>query len=91
MDWKYKYEQPPHNEHTSVQQGVTHVEPNLEDFNAIKQLFGFRGGVLDVHDVKYVELEPRPIDISYSLEADDRAVLKLTPNTQLTFPGFDDE
>lgn len=90
MKFNYAYEAPPHNEHTSIQQGVRHTEPNLEDFNKIKQLFGFRGDVLDVHDVRYQPLEVRPIDISYSLEADDKAVLRLTPNTQLTFPGFDE-
>lgn len=87
MDWDYSYRQPPHSTATSVQQGAIHKEPNLEDFTMIKQLFQFEGEVLNITDVRFTPLEPSLLELSYSLEADDKEALKLTPNQQLSlFP-----
>lgn len=89
MRWRYSWEQPPHNEHVSTQQGILHKEPTEKEFARIKKLFCFTGDILDIHDTRFTPLEPRVLEIEYTIEADNKSALKLEPNVQMKFPGFE--
>jgi len=67
-----------------VLQGIQHAEP--ADIDEYHRLFNFVAPRLALNDTRFSEPGRVELGLTWSFEADDKAVEKLTPGKQLTLP-----